>query len=129
MYDPALFRLITEKTLSEVQFPVIKIDVSKEQAAVSAKFSGEIRNSRERSELRTLLSNTIGTMLDAITDRFTAEVTSFRSEIERLKSTFSDKLVENIQADFDRLTKLFEDSEQKIRSYDEFIKLIDSVRK
>lgn len=68
-------------------------------------------------------------MLDAITDRFTAEVTSFRSEIERLKSTFSDKLVENIQADFDRLTKLFEDSEQKIRSYDEFIKLIDSVRK
>lgn len=28
-----------------------------------------------------------------------------------------------------RLTKLFEDSEQKIRSYDEFIKLIDSVRK
>lgn len=68
-------------------------------------------------------------MLDAITDRFTAEVTSFRSEIERLKSTFSDKLVENIQADFDQLTKLFEDSEQKIRSYDEFIKLIDSVRK
>ena len=68
-------------------------------------------------------------MIDAITDRFTAEVTSFRSEIERLKSTFSDKLVENIQADFDRLTKLFEDSEQKIRSYDEFIKLIDSVRK
>ena len=68
-------------------------------------------------------------MLDAITDRFTAEVTSFRSEIERLKSTFSDKLVENIQADFDRLTKLFEDSEQKIRSYDEFIKLIYSVRK
>lgn len=129
MYDPALFRLITEKTPSEVQFPVIKIDVSKEQATVSANFSGEIRNSRERSELRTLLSNTIGTMLDAITDRFTAEVSSFRSEIERLKSTFSDKLIENIQADFDRLTKLFEDSEQKIRSYDEFIKLIDSVRK
>lgn len=128
MYDPALFRLITEKTLSEVQFPVIKIDVSKEQAAVSSKFSGEVRNGSDMSALRTLLSNTIGALLDAITDRFTREVDSFRSEIERIKSTFGDKLVENIQADFDRLNKLFEDSEQKIRSYEEFITLIESVQ-
>lgn len=129
MYDPAMFRLITEKTLNEVKFPVIKIDVSKEQAAVSSKFSGEVRNGSDMSALRTLLSNTIGTLLDAITDRFTREVDSFRSEIERIKSTFGDKLVENIQADFDRLNKLFEDSEQKIRSYEEFITLIESVQK
>ena len=128
MYDPALFRLITEKTLNEVKFPVIKIDVSKEQAAVSSKFSGEVRNGSDMSALRTLLSNTIGALLDAITDRFTREVDSFRSEIERIKSTFGDKLVENIQADFDRLNKLFEDSEQKIRSYEEFITLIESVQ-
>ena len=118
MYDPALFRLITEQTLNKVEFPVMKMDISEEQAAVSSKFSGEVRDSRERSELKKLLAETISSLLTTVEDKFVNEVNSFRSEIEKLKSGFSGQLLENIEADFNKLMQQFENKEKEIANYE-----------
>ena len=129
MYDPALFRLITEQTLNKVEFPVMKMDISEEQAAVSSKFSGEVRDSRERSELKKLLADTISSLLTTVEDKFVNEVNSFRSEIEKLKSGFSGQLLENIEADFNKLMQQFENKEKEIANYEILLTLFKEVQK
>ena len=58
-YDPAYFRLLTERTLNKIDMPVMKIDVEEYLSTLSAQFSGEIRDSSKRSELRNILSASI----------------------------------------------------------------------
>lgn len=129
LYDPALFRLITEQTLNKVEFPAMKLDISKEQAQVSSKFSGEVRDSRERSELRRLLSETIGSLLQTVEQKFLDEVNSFRSEIEKMKSGFSGQLLENIESDFNKLLQQFENKEKEISNYEILLTLFKEVQK
>lgn len=87
-YDPDLLRLITQETINSIQFPVMKLDVSQYRNRISSKFSGEVRNSSDRSALRTLLSETISSLLDKITDSFTQEIASFRADVENYKNSF-----------------------------------------
>lgn len=41
-YDSAFFKLITEKTLNEIEFPIIKLDFTDKQNEITSKFTGEI---------------------------------------------------------------------------------------
>ena len=127
LYDPALFRLITEQTLNQVVFPVMKLDVSAEQQALSSRFSGEIRDSGDRSELRRLLSDTVGKLLDVVTAKFEQEVASFRGEIEKLKNTFAGQLLENIEADFNKLLEQLENKQNEIQNYEHLLTLLKKV--
>lgn len=127
LYDPALFRLITEQTLNQVVFPVMKLDVSSEQQALSSRFSGEIRDSGDRSELRRLLSDTVGKLLDVVTAKFEQEVASFRGEIEKLKNTFAQQLLENIEADFNKLLEQLENKQNEIQNYEHLLTLLKKV--
>ncbi len=127
LFDPGLFKLITEQTLSQVVFPVIKMDISSEQQAISSRFSGEVRNSSDRYELRRLLSSTIEKLLDTISARFTSETQSFRTEIDKLKSTFTQQLLENIETDFARLLQQLENKENEIKTYEKLLSTLKSV--
>lgn len=119
-YDPALLKLITAQTLNKIQFPVMEaIDISREQEKVSSQFSGEVRDGSERFQLQKLMSDMMVILLQTVAERFEGQVISFRDEIEKLKNSFVDSILKNIQDDFDKLLKQLEDKEKEIEKYEE----------
>lgn len=119
-YDPALLKLITAQTLNKIQFPVMEaIDISREQEKVSSQFSGEVRDGSERFQLQKLMSDMMVILLQTVAERFEGQVISFRDEIEKLKNSFVDSILKNIQDDFDKLLKQLEDKEKEIERYEE----------
>ncbi|WP_298482119.1 dynamin family protein [uncultured Ruminococcus sp.] len=126
-FDINHFRHITEATLNRLEFPVLKIDIDPFLNAISSKFSGEVRDSSSRSNLQSLLAETMDQLFEAVTSQFTASVTNFRASIDKMQGTFQEELLRNIQEEFDLLQKQFENKEQEITKYHEAIqKLSDS---
>ncbi len=126
-YDPALLRLITQESLNSIEFPVMKLDVSEFRQRISSKFSGEVRNSSDRSALRTLISETISALLEKITDSFSSEISSFRKVVENCKTTFADKLLNDIQTEFDALKEKLSNKEMEIKTYETFLTLLNTI--
>ncbi len=128
MYDPQLFRLLTEQTLNQIEFPVMDMDVSAEQSAISSKFSGEIRSGSDRSALRSLLADAIQRLLKTFEGKFTNEVAAFRKIIETMKNDFASRLIGNIEAEFDRLVSQLENKENEIRNYENILALFSNIK-
>lgn len=123
-FDVNYFRHIAESTLNQLEFPVVKIDIEPFLNKISSKFSGEVKNSAERSELQSILADSIDKLYNEVTDIFTAEVSSFKIEINNIKNSFSDILLENINTEFEKLQNQFMNKEQEILKYKELISII-----
>lgn len=127
LYDPGWFRRVIEQTLTQIEFPVLKMDCLSEQAEISSKFSGEIRNSGERSALKELMSDTIGRLLTVVESKFLGEIALFRKKIETIRADYSGNLLKNIEKDFNELIKRLEDKENEIRNYENLIVLFSRI--
>lgn len=123
-FDANYFRHITESTLNQLEFPIIKINIEPFLEKISAKFSGEVRNSGERSELQNILADSIDKLYNAVTDIFTSEISSFKSEINKIKENFADILLTNINDEFEKLQNQFDNKEKMIQRYIEVIELL-----
>lgn len=126
-YDPALIRLITQESLNSIVFPIMKLDVSEFRQRISSKFSGEIRNSNDRSALKTLISETISALQDKITECFSKEIANFRIVVEKCKNTFVDKLLNDIQTEYNALIEMLSNKEKEIRTYETFLSLLNTI--
>lgn len=120
-YDPTYFKLLAEKTLNTIELPIIKIDVTDFLNSIADKFSGETRNSSEKSNLKSILANTISSIFDKISGKFVEELIKFKGKMEEIKLGFSDKLLENINAEFDLVLEQFKNKEDEIIKGKEFI--------
>lgn len=128
-YDPAYFKLLVEKTLNDITLPVIKIDISEFLNSVAGKFSGEVRNSSEKSNLKSMLTGSISHLFDEITSKFVEELTSFKVKLEPIKNGFEDKLLVNINSEFNIVFQQFENKEYEIQKGKEFIDEINTLIK
>ena len=126
-YDPAYFKLLVERTLNSVELPVIKIDVTGVVDSVSSQFSGEIRDSSMKANLKVILSQVIGDLFDDISQRFNDEVTIFKEKIDEIKKEFSDKLLKNINEEFSIVIEKYSNKEDEIERYKEFINKIRRI--
>ena len=123
-YDPAYFRLLTEGTLSKINIPVIKINVEDYLSSMSSRFSGEIRDSSKRSELRSLLSSCISQLFDKITEQFTHEIEHFKAEINQIKDGFSAELLKDINDDFNKILKECENKEAAVAKLQNYLDVL-----
>lgn len=128
MYDPGLFRYVTEQTLSRIEFPILKIDCAKEQGEISSKFTGEVRNDSDRSALRVLLASAITNVLSIVDAKFINEVTNFRNRIEQIKSDYTKQLLNNIEGDFNSLISQLENKDNEIRNYENLLVLFGKIK-
>ena len=108
---------------------MLKIDIGPFLNCVSSRFSGELRNSSDRSGLRNLHAETMNQLFDAVIDQFTASVASFKASIDSMQGTFREELLRNIQEEFEVLQKQFENKEAEISRYVEVIQLLASSKK
>ncbi|MGL4876413.1 MAG: dynamin family protein [Clostridium sp.] len=123
-YDAAYFKLLAEKTLNNIELPTIKIDSSKFINDISTQFSGEIRNSTEKSNLKSILSNTVGILFDKITEEFIMEQKRFKKVLQPIKENFLDNLLESINSEFSVILEQYESKENEIRKYEKIHSLI-----
>jgi hypothetical protein len=126
-YDPTYFKLLAEKTLNNIEMPIIKIDVSDFLKNISSKFSGEIRNSSERANLKSILADSISKLFENIADKFILELKKFKQELEPIKVGFSDTLLKNINDEFNIVLEQVEDKETQINKGNEFIEVIENI--
>lgn len=126
-YDPTYFKLLAEKTLNNIEMPIIKIDVSDFINNISSKFSGEIRNSSERANLKSILADSVSKLFENITDKFILELKKFKQELEPIKTGFSDTLLKNINDEFNIILEQVEDKEAEIYKGNTFIEVVDNI--
>lgn len=126
-YDPSYYKLVAEKTLNNIEMPVINIDISDFINNISSKFSGEIRSSSEKSNLKSLLADSISKLFEDITCQFILELKNFKKELELIKTGFSDTLLKNINDEFNIVLEHVEDKEAEISKGNEFIDVINII--
>lgn len=126
-YDPTYFKILAEKTLNSIEMPIIEIDVSDFIDNISSKFSGEVRNSYEISNLKSILADSVSKLFENITDKFILEFKNFKQELELSKIGFSDTLLKNINDEFNIILEQVEDKEVQIKNGNTFIESIDNI--
>lgn len=126
-FDPAYFRLLAERTLNQIDFPVIKIDVEEPVSKLSSKFSGEVRDSSARSQIQKELSEIIAKLFDIISDKFTNEITKFKEQLNSIKENFAEHLLTDINKEFEELKSAYADKENNIRSLKNYISLLNEL--
>ncbi len=126
-YDPTYFKLVAEKTLNNIEMPIIKIDVSDFIENISSKFSGEIKSSSERSSLKLLLADSVSKLFEDITYKFILELKKFKEELEPIKTGFSDTLLKNINNEFNIILEHVEDKEAEISKGNAFVDVVDTI--
>lgn len=126
-YDAGYFKMLAQKTINDINFPIIKIDVQDYLNEISSKFSGEVTNSSDKSNLKMILGNTISKLLDVITDKFSDEVQSMKANLNNIKAGFADNLLKNIEDEFNIILQQCENKEAEIKNNKEFVKLVEDI--
>lgn len=126
-YDAGYFKMLAQKTINNIDFPILKIDVQNYLNEISSKFSGEITNSSEKSNLKMALGNTISKLLDTITNEFSKQVKSMETNLANIKTSFANDLLKNIESEFDTILKQCENKEVEIKNNKEFVKVVSDI--
>jgi hypothetical protein len=124
-YDPMYFKLLVEKTLNNIELPIIKIDISNFIESISSKFNGQITNSSEKSELRKVIFDVISSLFDNILIILEKETKNYKDLLENIKFKFSDTLLETINNEFDIILKQFENKEKEINKSKEILQVFE----
>lgn len=126
-YDAGYFKMLAQKTINNIDFPILKIDIQNYLNEISSKFSGEITNSSDKSNLKIALGNTISKLLDTITNEFSKQVKSMETNLSNIKTSFSNDLLKNIESEFDTILKQCENKEAEIKNNKEFVKVVSDI--
>lgn len=126
-YDAGYFKMLAQKTINNIDFPILKIDIQNYLNEISSKFSGEITNSSDKSNLKMALGNTISKLLDIITNEFSKQVKSMETNLSNIKTSFANDLLKNIESEFDTILKQCENKEVEIKNNKEFAKVVSDI--
>jgi len=122
-FDCDYFRLIIERTLNTIQFPIIKIDIDDAIGLISEKFSGQVRDA-DISNLKISQSKALKSIFTRIDQIFQPQFTSFSDQLTKIKSELTDKLLHDINKEYDGIQKEFDDLNNQISIYKEMIKTV-----
>ena len=128
-YDSAFFKLITEKTLNEIEFPIIKLDFTDKQNEITSKFTGEITSGSQKTILQQVLSQTISKIFDEVIILVEKEVKSFKINLDKITEKLMFELLKNIQSEFDEICCKFEDKEKQIDKTQKYILILEKELK
>lgn len=126
-FDINHFRLIVEKILNGIEFPVIKLDVNPFIQKISNEFSGEVKDSGDRAKLQNLLSETMDRLFNNVSEQFTKVVEIFRSSLDVMQTNFSKELLKQIQREFDTLCEQYEDKNNAVKQYEQILIILKEI--
>jgi len=124
-YEPAYFKLLTEKTMQAIEIPTFKIDISQYLSTLADSFSGEVRDASSKAEMKNKLASNVGEILEEISIRFTEEVKSFKENLVFVEENFTNRLLKNITDEYEVVLTQFENKEIEINKLREGIQKIE----
>lgn len=128
-FDPGYFRLVTERTLNSIEFPLVKLNPEEAMHEIESNFSGEIRDGEQRGALRTQLAKAISELFDSISEQLEQEVKKFKKNLLEVKQTFSDKLLQDINEDFARIETECKDKEASIAKLKKYNEVLETLKR
>ena len=126
-YEPAYFKLLTEKTIQAIEIPVVKIDISSSLTNMANSFSGEIRDASSKTEMRNKLASYISELFEEISNQFVQEMKAFKEKMTLIDTTFTDQLLKTITDEYETVLAQFEDKEQEIQKLREGLNVLESL--
>ncbi len=116
-YDSSLFRIMVEETVSTIEFPVFRLDISDAMEGIAAKFSGELTSASQKTELSIALQHGITRIYEELCESLNEAVREYKGKLSALGKQVEDKLLENINQEFAELVAQCENKEQEIAEY------------
>jgi hypothetical protein len=126
-YDASLVRLMVEEQINRIEFPVIKLDCSKDIDSITARFSGQIREGGDQNALRDALAKAVESAYSAMASRFDQAVREFKNTLSDICDTLSDNLLRDIRAKYDELIKQLDDKDINIERLKNFMAALDNA--
>ncbi len=124
-FDPAYFRLLVEKSLNNIEIPIIKIDASSQISSITSKFKGELRDGGTKSEMLTTVSNILHNLFESIQTITVSEIGKIKSEIVNIKETITPKMLEAIIKEIEIIETQFHDKEKQLNYNKQIITILD----
>lgn len=123
-FNPDQLRLIVQDTLNQIELPVFQVSLDKYINDITDRFSGEVRDTNDREQLKQVVSQVASDLIGALSQQIAAEVKSFKEKLGQLQEQFVDILLKDVNAEFENLEKQASEKEksvQLLRSYENLL--------
>lgn len=124
-FDPSYFRLLVEKSLNNIEIPIIKIDASSQIAGITSKFKGELRDGGTKSEMLTTVNSILHNIFENIQTITVSEIGKIKAEIVNIKETITPKMLEEIVKEIEIIEAQFKDKQKQLEHNKGIITLLN----
>ena len=128
-FNPDQLRLIVQDTLNQIELPVFQVSLDKYINDITDRFSGEVRDSNDREQLKQVVSQVASDLIGALSQQIAAEVKSFKEKLGQLQEQFVDILLKDVNAEFENLEKQAAEKEKSIQQLKEYEDLLINYAK
>ena len=128
-FDPAYFKLLTERTVNQINLPVLHINVDGFINSLSNNFGGCAEGDWQISSFRQQFGNTMSSLFNHICSQFEAEANKFNQQMNDAKDNFANQLLKNINEDFEEIKRALDEREKSSRALRAYIDLLDNIAK
>ena len=123
-YDSGFFKRIVDDTVTSIEIPIFKIDCGDIISKISSQFTGELTSSSDKNALVVALGNAIDKINGIVVDRLVEGVKNFKGDLQETSDEVQNKLLENINKEFDELLAQCECKEKEIAEYNRYIEAL-----
>lgn len=128
-FNPDQLRLIVQDTLNQIELPVFQVSLDKYINDITDRFSGEVRDTNDREQLKQVVSQVASDLIVALSQQIAAEVKSFKEKLGQLQEQFVDILLKDVNAEFENLEKQAAEKEKSIQQLKEYEDLLTNYAK
>lgn len=128
-FNPDQLRLIVQDTLNQIELPVFQVSLDKYINDITDRFSGEVRDTNDREQLKQVVSQVASDLIGALSQQIAAEVKSFKEKLGQLQEQFVDILLKDVNAEFENLEKQAAEKEKSIEELKAYENLLLKYKK
>ena len=128
-FNPDQLRLIVQDTLNQIELPVFQVSLDKYINDITDRFSGEVRDTNDREQLKQVVSQVASDLIGALIQQIAAEVKSFKEKLGQLQEQFVDILLKDVNTEFENLEKQAAEKEKSIQQLKEYEDLLTNYAK
>ncbi|OMD42658.1 dynamin family protein [Paenibacillus odorifer] len=128
-YDPAFFRLLVEEKINGIEFPVIKLDITEATNRFVSKFSGEITSASEKTNMQNAMLSAVNALFETMSIQLSERVKVFKADMNEISGQLSASLLASVQTEFDELLQKYENRQQEIEKYRDYIYMLSDELK
>lgn len=128
-FNPDQLRLIVQDTLNQIELPVFQVSLDKYINDITDRFSGEVRDTNDREQLKQVVSQVASDLIGALSQQIAAEVKSFKEKLGQLQEQFVDILLKGVNAEFEGLEKQADEKEKSIEGLKAYEALLTKYTK